>query len=93
MSARKVKAKNAKEFDAACANGCVYGKLLSSRPVFFVYVDLGREGEYENKAGDDKKTEYKIFFNCDISFAETQEDLKNGNYCQELLDQTVIVSL
>lgn len=93
MSAKQVKAKNAKEFDGACANGCVYGKLLSSRPVFFVYVELGRKGKYENKAGDDKKTDYKIFFNCDIFYAETEELLKSADYCQELLDQTVIVSL
>jgi hypothetical protein len=43
MSAKQVKAKNAKEFDGACANGCVYGKLLSSRPVFFVYVGIAEK--------------------------------------------------
>jgi hypothetical protein len=57
------------------------------------YVELGSKGTYQNKAGDDKKTDYKIFFNCDIFYAETEELLKSADYCQELLDQTVIISL
>lgn len=91
MSVLKVKAKNTKEFDEACSDGCVYGKVETSRPISFVYVDLGREGDYIAKFSDDKDTLYKIFFGCDVFFAENQEDLRNEIYCKVLLNETVII--
>ncbi len=91
MSVLRVKAKNIKEFEAAKPNECVYGKVVTSRPTQLVYVELGREGDYTVRTSDDKDTDYKIFFNCDIFFAENQEDLRSEIYCNVLLNETVIV--
>jgi hypothetical protein len=67
------------EFDAAQANGYVYGQVRLAK-IFFVYVELGAEREYNPSPKDDPKTEYRFFVNCTLWFAESESQLDNGDY-------------
>lgn len=78
------------EFDAACAGGCVYGQFQGQRDVL-VYAELGRELPYTSKPNDDPKTNYRLFVNCDVFFAKSQEQLNDGDFDTEILDSTVII--
>lgn len=80
-----------KEFEAACANGCVYGKISGKRGLY-VYAELGTEKEYVPSPKDDPMTEYRVFNGCDVFFAKTEEQLKTGDFeAEELLKVTVII--
>jgi len=91
MSVLRVKANPNEEFDEAVANGCVYGKVESERPVVFVYVELGREGTYHRSFKDDEKTDYKIFYNCKVYAALSEAKLAAGVCAVRPSDTIVIV--
>lgn len=78
------------EFDAACAGGCVYGQFQGQRDVY-VYAELGRELPYTSKPSDDSKTNYRLFVNCDVFFAKSQEQLNDGDFDTEIPGSTVII--
>jgi hypothetical protein len=78
------------EFEAAESQGAVYGELRG-KPGLSAYVELGREGEYVEKSGDNPQTRYRLFFNCNAYFAETEVDADDGNFKTEALDVTVII--
>jgi len=84
------KALEREEFEAACAGGCVYGESRRQR-VLYVYADLGAEKEYISLPDDNPTTEYRIFMGCDVYFAQTKDQLDNGEFVAELLNVTVII--
>jgi hypothetical protein len=91
MSVLRVKASNNEEFDEAISGGCVYGKVVTTRPIYFVYVDLGKQGKYQRTTKDDEQTDYKIFYNCKVYSALSEEDLEAGICVGSPPDMTVIV--
>lgn len=72
-------------FDEAEAGGFVDGVIrvlvngIGMQEVL-VYVELGEEKKYRRHPKDDPKTEYKLFINCCVCVADTEEDLENGNW-------------
>jgi hypothetical protein len=78
------------EFEAAAANGCVYGLVRGKRGLY-VYAELGREEEYIFRPNDDPKADYRLFLNCDAFFALTEEQLDEGIFVAEEPDITVII--
>lgn len=71
---KRVKALNKIEFEQSCSNGSVYGKYKG----LFVYIELGIEQDYREHPLDNPKTEYKLFKNCYIEYAQTIEELETG---------------
>lgn len=87
----RIKALSRKEFDAACANGCVYGEYQGKRGVY-VYTDLGMEKEYISSQRDNPNTNYKMFVRCSVFFAKTKEQLFDGDFeAEDLPNVTVVV--
>ncbi len=87
----KIKALSREEFEAACANGCVYGEFQGKRDVY-TYANLGMEKEYIPSPNDDPKTEYRIFAGCSVFFAKTKKQLFEGDFeAQELPKATVVI--
>lgn len=87
----RVKAVNSNEFSAACSDGGVYGRLRG-RSDLYVYADLGQEKEYIPNPKDDPKTEYRMFTDCDAYFADTEQQLRDGDFrAEELHDVTLVV--
>ncbi|WP_341528081.1 hypothetical protein WKK05_01630 [Nostoc sp. UHCC 0302] len=79
------------EFEAACANGCVYGEIRGKEGLY-VYAELGREQEYIQSPNDNLMTEYRIFNGCDVYFARTREQLASGEFeAEDLPNITVII--
>lgn len=78
------------EFDSAVSGGYVYGEIIRKKP-FPVYADLGTEKPYEPSTNDDPNTEYRIFRNCSVYIAETEEKLDRGEYVSSTKDTTVIL--
>jgi hypothetical protein len=89
VSAIRVKAIR-EEFDAAISDGCVYGEVIR-QTTFYVYVELGKEIEYNLSPKDDPNTEYKMFISCNVFFTQTQEQLDREEYVSESLNSTVII--
>jgi hypothetical protein len=80
-----------KEFEAACADGCVYGEIRGKLGLY-VYAELGKEQEYIPSPNDDSMTEYRLFTGCNVYFARTREQLANGEFeAEELPNATVII--
>ncbi len=86
----KIKALSRGEFEAACANGYVYGKYLGKRDIY-TFASLGMEKDYIPSPNDDPKTEYRIFINCIASFTTTKERLLKGDFETEDLPVATIV--
>ncbi|MDZ8055704.1 MAG: hypothetical protein RMX68_010255 [Aulosira sp. ZfuVER01] len=78
------------EFQAACANGCVYGEIKGKRGLY-AYAELGSEQEYIQSPKDNPITDYRIFTGCDVYFAKTQEQLANGDFEAEYLPNVTII--
>ncbi len=78
------------EFNAACAGGCVYGRFQGQSRVY-VYAELGQEKSYLPKPSDDPKTNYRLFINCDVFFAESEEQLNSGFFATEIFNSTVVI--
>lgn len=78
------------DFDAACTNGYVDGQE-SGRPGVYVYAELGKEKEYIPNANDDPKTNYRLFLNCDVSYAKTEENAAEGIFEHTVHNETVII--
>jgi hypothetical protein len=72
---KRIKASNKREFEQSCSGGEVYGQYLG----LTVYLELGEETEYRGHPKDDPKTEYRKFDNCYIEYAETLQELEEGN--------------
>jgi hypothetical protein len=86
----RVKATRA-EFEAACADGCVYGEIRGKRGLY-IYAELGEEREYVSSPNDNPTTEYRLFTSCNVYFAKTREQLANGEFeAEELPNATVII--
>jgi len=87
----RVKALSRKEFEAACAGGCVYGELRGKRELY-VYAELEAEREYIPSPKDNPNTEYKMFVRCSVFFAKTKEQLFNDDFeAEDLPNVTVVV--
>lgn len=87
----RIKALSREEFEAACANGCVYGEIQGKRGLY-TYADLGGEKDYIPSPNDDPKTEYRIFTGCSVFFAKTKKQLFEEDFeAQELPEATVII--
>lgn len=87
----RVKALSCKEFDAAIADGCVYGEYQGKRGVY-VYADLGQELEYIPTPRDNPNTSYKMFVRSSVFFAKTKEQLFDGDFeAEDLPNVTVVV--
>jgi hypothetical protein len=86
----KIKASRA-EFEAACADGCVYGEIRGKRGLY-VYAELGQELEYTPSPRDNPNTEYRIFAPCNVYFAKTPLALANGDFeAEDLPNVTVVI--
>lgn len=72
---KRIKALNKQEFEQSCSDGTVYGQYLG----LMVYLELGEETEYREHPKDDPKTDYRKFNNCYIEYAETLQELEEGN--------------
>lgn len=79
-----------KEFNAACAGGCVYGQFQGRRNIY-VYAECGKELTYVPKLNDDPKTSYRLFVNCDVFFAKSVEQLNASDFEMELSNSTIII--
>ena len=87
----RVKALSRAEFNAAIADGCVYGQYQGKRGVY-VYAELGPEKEYISSPRDNPNTDYKMFVRCSVFFAKTKEQLFNGDFeAEDLPNVTVVV--
>jgi hypothetical protein len=78
------------EFDAAATDGYVYGELRL-QGIIYVYIELGPEREYISQPSDNPNTEYRIFKNCNIFFAETEKQVDEGDFAAEQSGETVII--
>jgi hypothetical protein len=78
------------DFDIAESDGWVDG-LLQGRRGLYVYVELGKEMEYVTRPSDDPMTEYRIFRNCSVFFANTREQLDTCEFDGQELNVTVII--
>lgn len=87
----RIKASSRAEFEAACADGCVYGQIQGKRGLY-VYAELGPEREYIPSPKDNPNTDYKIFTRCSVFFAKTKEQLTNGDFeAEDLLNITLVI--
>ncbi len=73
---KRIKALSKSEFDEAQPYGDVFGSYKG----LYVYVNLGREDNYQEKPKDDPKTEYRLFRSCEIEYSETEEQSEQGIY-------------
>lgn len=78
------------DFQAACSDSWVDGQLQGKKGMY-VYVELGKEYEYISSFKDDPKTSYRIFSNCAVFFAKSQEQLENEEYEANFPSVTVII--
>ncbi|MBV9386769.1 MAG: hypothetical protein JOZ78_10120 [Chroococcidiopsidaceae cyanobacterium CP_BM_ER_R8_30] len=84
---KRIRASNQQEFKAATSEGAVYGKYLG----VYVYAELGKEELYRGSVKDDSNTQYKLFRNCRVFYAETLEDLRAGIFVHETDENILIV--
>ncbi len=78
------------DFDIVSSLGWVDG-LLQGRRGLWVYVELGTEQEYIPSPNDDPRTEYRLFKECDVFFAKSQERLEAEDYEAREYNVTVIL--
>ena len=78
------------DFQAACSDSWVDGQL-QGRQGMYIYAELGKEHEYISSTKDDPKTSYKIFQNCAVFIAKSQEQLENEEYEANFSSVTVII--
>jgi hypothetical protein len=78
------------EFYSANNNGYVYGKFIA-RPSLFVYADLGTEKPYTPNPKDDPNAEYRLFVNCDLYFAISDESLDDEIYVSKKFGEVLII--
>ncbi len=84
---KRIRASNKQEFNAATPEGAVYGKYFG----VYAYVELGKEEVYQESPKDDPNTQYKLFRNCRVFYAETLEDLRAGIFVHETDENILIV--
>lgn len=84
---KRIKALNINEFEAATSDGAVYGKYLG----LYVYVELGKEGEYRENPKDDPNTRYQLFRNCSVFYARTIEQIRKEEYEYDTQEDILIV--
>jgi len=78
------------DFEEAKTKGYVDG-LYKGKKGMHTYVELGYELEYIPKHTDDRSTQFKRFRNCNLYFASKKEDIQNGSYEAELLNQPEVI--
>lgn len=78
------------EFSAAESGGFVYGKWIRQEAIP-AYVELGTEEEYELSPKDNPNTEYRLFRDCTINIAETEEAVDKGDFDAIMTGATVII--
>jgi hypothetical protein len=80
------------DFEEACDDGYVYGwrRLMVNNKTkrFSVYVQLGKEKPYNRR---NPKLRYRYFNNCDIDYAETDEDCDKENFLFSKNDHPVVI--
>lgn len=65
------------DFEAACSNGYVYGKLIRRIPIP-VYVELGKQEKRKPRFKDNPSTRYKFFSGSTVYFAKTEKEIDNA---------------
>jgi hypothetical protein len=78
------------DFESATSYGWVDG-LVQGRKDVCAYVELGAEQEYILSSRDNPRTEYRLFRECDVFFADSQEKLEALNYDGQVYNVTVIL--
>ncbi len=78
------------EFEAAEENGYVYGEIIRKKS-FPVYIELGREVNYIPSPSDNPKTDYRLFRECHIFVAETNEQLDREDFVYDQEGESVII--
>lgn len=82
---------SSKEHEAACSEGCVYGRPNGHKDCF-AYAELGAEDEsYVPNSRCDSREEHRLFTNCRVYFATTEENLNEGKYEREFYEGKVLV--
>jgi hypothetical protein len=84
---KRIKALNELEFESAKSGEAVYGKYKG----LFVYIELGMEGEYQEKPQDDPKTQYRFFRQCKVEYSTTEEESEQGIYQYNETDVDLIL--
>ncbi len=78
------------DFQAACSDGWVDGQWQGKKGMY-VYSELGLEQDYISGVNDDPKTSYRIFQNCAVFIAKSQEQLESEEYEANFPSVTVII--
>jgi len=84
---KRVRASSLVEFELAASNGCVFGRWLK----LYVYVELGAQGEYRESEREEQSTRRKLFRNCTVYYAETEEQIDNEDYAYDSEEDILIV--
>ncbi len=91
----RIKALDQLEFDGAASDGYVYGtlpKYVNSRwQTFYVFAWLGKEANYQVTSKDDPNAGYKMFLDCTVRVAATQQKLDAEDFLAEESGLTVII--
>ena len=66
------------EFDAACSGSYVYGRVVR-KIIIPVYIDLGKQVIRKSQPKDNVLTKYKLFKDCTVYFAKTEDQLNDEN--------------
>jgi hypothetical protein len=77
------------EFTQADSDGAIWGVYGYVVPNLYIYAELGEEGEYLPKDGDDPRADYRLFTNCYVEYYRTMEDLKSGNVITNAIEEKV----
>jgi hypothetical protein len=84
---KRIRASSLAEFELATSNGCVFGKWLK----LYVYIELGEQGQYMESEREDLSTKRKLFKNCTVYYAETQEQIDNEDYAYDTQEDILIL--
>ncbi|NJM68626.1 MAG: hypothetical protein HC851_24680 [Acaryochloris sp. RU_4_1] len=79
------------DFDEAEDDGFVYGKDLSRRLYNSVYIELGQEKPYSPASSDDSRTDYRFFRNCNVHYAESDQQADLENFNESIWDVSVVI--
>ncbi len=78
------------EFSAAESGGFVYGKWIRHEAIP-AYVELGTESEYSPSPRDNPNTDYRLFRNCTINIASTEDAVDSGDFDAIMTGATVVI--
>ncbi|MGG6270106.1 hypothetical protein ACQ4M3_33795 [Leptolyngbya sp. AN03gr2] len=89
---------NKLEFEAAETDGCVYGKDFGRRhgssgssAAYSVYVELGTRKRYISRESDDTNLKFKLFKNCVVYYARSDDEADREEFAFSESIKTVII--